>query len=137
MALDEAQRLARGERIKQLREESAFTQPALAEKVGVTLRAYQRWEEGGGIEWDHLEKLAEIHGVDVQWIHRGKEKGPTPDPFASDSPEIADALRALQSEVAQIRTKLLARVEKLERQVQASQRKTQAPRARRKSNKNS
>lgn len=79
MALDEQQRIERAERIKQLREESPYTQAALAERIGVSPRAYQRWEEGGGIEWDHLERLAEIHGVDVMWIHRGVGRGPTPD----------------------------------------------------------
>lgn len=110
MALDVAQRIARGERIKQLREESPYTQPVLAEKVGVTLRAYQRWEEGGGIEWDHLEKLAEIYGVDVQWIHRGEERGPAPDPFATDSAKVVEELRR---EVRALRHELLAEIAKV------------------------
>lgn len=99
VALDEAARAGRADRIKRLREESAYTQPALAEAVGVTLRAYQRWEEGGGIEWEHLEKLAEIHGVSVQWLHRGEERA-TPDVLgALSSSELLAELRSLRAEL--------------------------------------
>jgi len=90
MALDEQQQLERAARIKQLREESPYTQAALADLVGVTPRAYQRWEEGGGIEWDHLEKLAEVHGVDVMWIHRGTGRGPSPLETFSEPASTAD-----------------------------------------------
>lgn len=109
VALDEAAKAERAGRIRQLREESPYTQPALADKVGVTLRAYQRWEEGGGIEWEHLEKLAEIHDVDVQWIHRGREQGPAPDPFAtSRSPSEQFGL------VLQNQAEILARIIRIE-----------------------
>jgi transcriptional regulator with XRE-family HTH domain len=116
MALDAAQRLARGERIKQLREESPYTQPVLAEQVGVTLRAYQRWEEGGGIEWDHLEKLAEIHGVDVQWIHKGEEQGVTPDVLAtlngaddirSELGRLVEAVARMDETISELRSDLV------------------------------
>lgn len=116
MALDEAARAARAERIKQLREESRYTQPHIAEFVGVSLRAYQRWEEGGGIEWEHLEKLAELHEVDPQWIHRGSEKGPAPDPFASESAATADELLA---EIRSLRLELLAEIAKVHTALEA------------------
>lgn len=109
MALEEHQRVERAQRIKQLREESPYTQAALADKVGVTPRAYQRWEEGGGIEWEHLEKLAEIHDVDVMWIHKAAGRGPTPDPFATESgeeSELAEQIGELQSETAELRSEL-------------------------------
>jgi transcriptional regulator with XRE-family HTH domain len=77
MALDAKQRAERAQRIKQLRGESPYTQAAIADRVGVTPRAYQRWEEGGGIEWEHLERLAEIHDAEVLWIHRGEGRGPS------------------------------------------------------------
>ncbi len=123
MALDEAARAARAERIKRLREESRYTQPNIAEFVGVSLRAYQRWEEGGGIEWEHLEKLAELHDVDPQWIHRGREKGATPDPFASES---AEAVEALREEIAALRSELRAGLAVVH-EAQAAQQRRQAP----------
>lgn len=99
VALDELQRAQRAERIKQLREESPYTQEALSDKLGITVRAYQAWEEGGGIKWENLENLAEIHSVDIQWIHRGQERGPTPDPFASaDLYKAVDVERAIRME---------------------------------------
>src|SRR4051794_39121082 len=63
--------LARGERIKQLREDRHLTQPAVAEAVGVTLRAYQAWEATGGIRWGNAKKLAAFFGIDVQELWAG------------------------------------------------------------------
>lgn len=126
VALDEQQQLARAARIKQLREESPYTQAALADLVGVTPRAYQRWEEGGGIEWEHLERLAEVHGVDVIWIHRGTSRGPTPDPFVPTTSEVP-ALARIEAKLARIedrQTRLLAAVGKL----QAAQQSRPSPR---------
>lgn len=103
MALDEQQQIERAARIKQLREESPYTQAALADLIGVTPRAYQRWEEGGGIEWDHLERLAEIHDVEVMWIHRGSGRGPTPEMFRPDgASELREAVAALESKIDQV-----------------------------------
>lgn len=108
LALEEQQRLDRAARIKQLREESPYTQEAIADLVGVKIRSYQKWEEGGGIEWDNLEKLADIHKVSVQWIHRGEEKA-TPDVLGNLSsvpPELAAQLDRIEKEVLGLRTDL-------------------------------
>jgi transcriptional regulator with XRE-family HTH domain len=58
-------------------------QPQIAERVGVTLRAYQEWEAGGGIAWPNLEKLADIHGVSTDWLEHGDEQ-PVPAPSQLD-----------------------------------------------------
>lgn len=97
MATQQQGRIERGQRIRTLREESPHTQQSLADQIPVTLRAYQRWEEGGGIEWDHLEKLAEIHEVDVRWIHRGEEPPATPDLLATGA-----RLDSLERQVAEL-----------------------------------
>jgi transcriptional regulator with XRE-family HTH domain len=101
MALDAKQRAERAQRIKQLREESPYTQAAIADRVGVTPRAYQRWEEGGGIEWEHLERLAEIHDAEVLWIHRGEGRGPTPDLVEELSGD--DRFSRLEEQLAELR----------------------------------
>lgn len=79
--------LARGERIKGLRDDRHLSQPAvvdlLEKKAGarvVTLRGYQAWEAGGGIKWENVKVLAEMHGVAPEWIMSGDEAHPeTPD----------------------------------------------------------
>lgn len=57
--------LERGRRIKELREARHMTQPAVADLVGVTPRAYQKWEAGGGLHWNNTQALAEAFGVDT------------------------------------------------------------------------
>lgn len=74
MARAAEQQLAVGERLRELR--GAKTQPAIADAVGVTLRAYQHWEAGGGISWDNLQGLAEHFGVTENYILYGTNEGP-------------------------------------------------------------
>lgn len=70
MAQAEAERQREiGARIKDLR--GRIPQPVIADRVGVTLRAYQAWEAGGGIAWDNLVKLAEVFGVSEDFIEYG------------------------------------------------------------------
>jgi hypothetical protein len=49
---EDARTRERGDRIRELR--AGIPQPRIADQVGVTLRAYQEWEAGGGIGWDNL-----------------------------------------------------------------------------------
>jgi transcriptional regulator with XRE-family HTH domain len=64
--------LERGERIKALREQVLhLTQPVVAERVGVTLRAYQEWEAGGGIAWENAKRLAKVLGATPDFIMSG------------------------------------------------------------------
>jgi hypothetical protein len=59
-------------RIRALR--GSRPQPQIADEVGVTLRAYQEWEAGGGIAWPNLRKLAEVHRVSTNWLEHGDEQ---------------------------------------------------------------
>jgi len=77
--MDEQRRLEIAGRIKELREQSPYTQPAIADRIGVTVRAYQKWEQTGGLTGEHLEELAKLHNVTPEFIWRGQERGPTPD----------------------------------------------------------
>lgn len=77
--MEETQRLEIGHRIRQLREKSRWTQPDLAEKLGLSLRGYQKLEEKGTTKFERAEAVARIHGVDAGWIWEGTDKGPTPD----------------------------------------------------------
>lgn len=73
---DDERARARGERIRELR--GGVPQPRIAEQVDVTLRAYQEWEAGGGIAWDNLERLAEVHSVSPEYIEYGVAGRPRP-----------------------------------------------------------
>lgn len=75
--LDQMADLQRGARIKELRHANHLKQPAVAERVPVTLRAYQEWEAGGGIAWENVKALAKIFGVDPDYILSGP-KAETP-----------------------------------------------------------
>jgi transcriptional regulator with XRE-family HTH domain len=72
------QQRAMGRRIAQLRERGHLTQEAAAERAGVTLRAYQKWEAGGGIQYANLQKLATALKASVEEITGEAE---TPSPF--------------------------------------------------------
>jgi len=61
-AMNERQR-AIGKRIAEMRERAGLTQDAAADKIGVTLRAYQKWEAGGGITRPNLQRLAELYAT--------------------------------------------------------------------------
>lgn len=71
MAMEEERQKEIGARIKELREGRRLTQPVVADRVGVTLRAYQAWEAGGGIAWQNLGRLAEVLGVDEDHVLYG------------------------------------------------------------------
>lgn len=74
MAMEAERQKEIGARIKELR--GRIPQPVIAEKVGVTLRAYQAWEAGGGIAWDNYGKLADAFGVDEDYLLYGEREEP-------------------------------------------------------------
>lgn len=77
--MEEASRREMGSRIRGLRERSPYTQQAMADKVGVGLRMWQRIEERGITDWSRVQEIAEIHDVDPHWIWDGDERYETPD----------------------------------------------------------
>lgn len=113
--------LDRGNRIKALREERHLTQPALAERIGVTLRAYQEWEAGGGIRWMNAKRLASALCSTPDYVM----SGPTPEPEPAELSQldrIEDELRLLRAESAARDAEVLARIEALAQTIRASQR---------------
>lgn len=66
MALEQR---AIGRRIAELREDRRLTQPVVADRVGVSLRAYQKWEAGTSAPaWRNLEHLAEVFSVTADYL---------------------------------------------------------------------
>ncbi len=96
------QQRSTGRRIAELRERAHLTQEVAADRAGVTLRAYQKWEAGGGIQYANLEKLALALNVRVEQITGEAE---TPSPFRL-SDQIADVDAAFRSDVDEIKTRL-------------------------------
>jgi transcriptional regulator with XRE-family HTH domain len=91
--------LERGQRIKALREAHAeYGQKHLAAAAGVSLRAYQAWEAGGGIKVENAKALAKFLKVDWRWLINGETapaKGrTTPDLMATVNGDVPDDLRA-------------------------------------------
>jgi transcriptional regulator with XRE-family HTH domain len=103
--------LAKGERLRALRNEHRLTQPEAAEIAGVTLRAYQEWEASGtvdrqgqlresGIKWEHAQKLGSHYGVDAETLVRRPDA-----PLASGA--TSDDVAELRAQLAEVRTMLL------------------------------
>lgn len=81
--MDEQTRLEIAARIKDLRERSRYTQPELADKLGLTLRGYQKLEQRGTTKYERVEEIAKIHDEDPDWIWDGRRRGVTPDVLAA------------------------------------------------------
>ena len=114
--LDQMEDLARGARIKELREQLHLTQPAVAEMIPVSLRAYQAWEAGGGIAWENVKLLAKKLDADPDYILNGP-KPETPDLLGvAQMDRLEDKLDAVidmllaerQDDAAQLRARLRA-----------------------------
>lgn len=71
--MDEQQRLEIGDRIEHLRKRSPLTQPKIAERLGIGLRAYQKLEEKGTTHFERCQEIAAIHQEwterDPEWVH--------------------------------------------------------------------
>ncbi len=69
----------RAERIRQLKNaHPELRWQAIADHVGVTLRAAQAWAQKGEIAYDNAKRLADLFdGVDVDYIMRGRALPPS------------------------------------------------------------
>lgn len=97
MARDEAQLLAMGERIRELRESNGLKQQTVADHCEVTLRTYQFWQEGKHPpSQDALDKLAELFKVTPQYILRGAT------PTLSGNHDIGERLGRIEAKIDQL-----------------------------------
>lgn len=73
-----ARREAIGERLRELR--GPRTQRWVADRVGVSERAYQNWEAGdSGITWENIEALAKLYSVPEDFVVYGSDRRSSPD----------------------------------------------------------
>src|SRR3954469_15518212 len=95
MALEQR---AIGRRIAELREDRRLTQPVVADRVGVSLRAYQKWEAGTSAPaWRNLEQLAEVFGVSADYLLGAVQE---------HRQDAQDQLDRMEAELAAIRVEL-------------------------------
>lgn len=99
--MDADQRQEIAERIIELRERSPYTQPIMADKLGISLRGYQKLEENGTQSYERCKELVEIHRawtardphwqhLDAEWIFTGR--GNPGDHEFNDTPDLMVAI---------------------------------------------
>lgn len=110
--MDRAQLAAMGQRILSLRREHGHKQQFVAEHVGVVLRTYQFWQQGKSPpSQEHLEKLAELYGVEPRWILFGETTSP------AGSLNVSELLTAHDRQVAEYVRDLASQIKMLETEV--------------------
>jgi transcriptional regulator with XRE-family HTH domain len=122
LLMEERTRLEIGERITQLRERSPYTQPEVADKLGIGLRAYQKLEKEGTTRYERCQELANIHeewaGADPDWNHvsagwiwDGRERDSKADLMGSlKQAEGTPSIQGVEAQIAALRAELLAAV---------------------------
>lgn len=85
-----------GRKLVALRRHKLWTQPEAAERIGVSLRSYSRWEKGHGgpPHIDNINACAKVFGVDPTY-------------FGVTTPEPGQ-LDRIEQELAQLKTLVLA-----------------------------
>jgi len=147
LLMEARQRLEIGERITALRERSPWTQPAMAEKLGIGLRGYQKLEKEGTTRYERCEEIADIHKewaeldpdwsfVSAGWLWDGRERqrdlmealngGQTETP---DLRRVEEAVEALRAETAESLDRLHAELRAIQRLLEPSGRKQKAARS--------
>lgn len=88
--MDQAQAAEISARARSLKDASRETNRSIADYCGVTERSVAGWLSPSGpkpMTYDNAAKYAELFNVDVDWLWRGREKGPAPDVLAALSGE--------------------------------------------------
>lgn len=101
---EEAIKERRARLLRELRDRSPLTQEAVAERIDVSLRGYQKMEQTGGVSFSNLEKLADLFGVDVDYFFREGQDEPVRDSDQLD--RIEELLRANNDLMQQLVSRL-------------------------------
>lgn len=118
--------VARGERLRYLRDGLHLSQETAAHRIGVSVKTLRAWEKGGRIKWRNAKRVGQLYDVDPEsLVSRDGEAG---EPPATDA-EILGRLEAGQA-------RLLAEIGKVQRQLQALQGSQRRPSRRREGSRN-
>lgn len=112
--MEETQRQEMGQRIAELRERSPYTQPDMAEKLGIGLRAYQKLEARGTTKFERCEEIAKIHSawtggqedwqhVDANWIWG---RAPKPAAVPKGTPDLSNGQLDADVQLAEVIARL-------------------------------
>ena len=111
--MEQQQALEIGERIRQLREDSAETNRSIADYCDVGERSVAAWVAGEGIAYKNAKKVAELFEVSIDWIWRGREPRKEGSPLdalsePASTADLAEQVRETNSELAEVRGELSA-----------------------------
>ncbi len=116
---DQERRRAIGARLRQLRERRP--QDVVARAIGVTPRAYQRWETGeSNMRWPNIVAAAQFYGVSEQYLLHGASDGDADDIAAYDPSQLDRIEAKLDQVLALMRPTLLEAAETLRRELETA-----------------
>lgn len=94
-----------GQRITFARQRAGgMTQRDLAEAIGVSTRSLQNYENGTRVPWKLLRSIAEVTGVDFEWLLHGDDD--SAETAMSPEDELRAQMKALLEEMHEIRALL-------------------------------
>jgi transcriptional regulator with XRE-family HTH domain len=102
--------MTRGERIRQARLAAGKTLEAIGNEMGVSLQAVKAWEAGGGIKPPNLARLAQVLGVELDWLNYGDQQPGTGDSIGHPIPHALGGVQPGQEpppEVVKLTTTIL------------------------------
>jgi transcriptional regulator with XRE-family HTH domain len=89
-----------GDRLRLLRQKLGLTQSKMAQKLGVTLNTYQRYELGDrNLTVEKLQLLRKLFGVNLNWLLTGE--GGMFEAY-NDKEKVRQSLRTLKSIVEEL-----------------------------------
>lgn len=108
--------MSKGEKLRQLREQSGLSQVEAADRIGVSKQTLYKYEKDivTNIPSNIIEKMATLYGTTPAYIFGWREIG---EELARQTQPIADALSAFSSQL-QISTDELAKVIELYKQIE-------------------
>lgn len=92
-------------RVRGLKESSRETNRSIADYCGVTERSVAGWLSPTvpkPMTYDNAEKLSELFEVDVDWLWRGREKGPSPDVLGALNGEAEKRLALIEEALERV-----------------------------------
>lgn len=96
--------VARGERIRRLREDRHLSQEAAAHRIGVSVKSLRSWEKGGRIKWANAKRAAEEFEVSPESLVSRE-----PVPELPDGPgELDEKLEELRAGQARLLSEMAA-----------------------------